>query len=153
MLFIGHIRENALKRSEIRLELRAKVEPVLEHLIKIFYHREDEGTTYFWEKEAWRYLHKVALKKNNKTPDYALIIDGIWYSRLEDFDDDHKDFIDDINEEYEDKLPRIRKLDSRVRDFCFRYFDWLAKELAKSRRLERDVVVEEIESLLKDYPL
>lgn len=148
MLFIN---EFAVNRAELLINLRNASKQIINHLLKIFYHR-DRTPMPHWKKEIFNYLHDIDLvKSNKKIPSEKLIFEGLWEGSHELFDGRHEDIVEDINDEYSDDFGYIDSLSPLAKPFCKEYMKWLAQELSLKGRLPKSDIFEEIDYLLDKY--
>lgn len=147
------INELSVRKSALYVKLMTQSSPVIEHLLKIFYHREYSETVLFWEKELYKFFHKVAfLKENNKFPNKKFLMDALWFSSSDLFDSrDHQDYVDDINEDCAKNFGYISKLSPYAKSFCHDYMNWISEELSITGMVSREDIIKEVEKLLLKY--
>lgn len=148
MIFIN---EFAINRTELLINLRNASKQIINHLLKIFYHRSRTPVSH-WKKEIFNYLHDIDLMKSNKKiPSEKLIFEGLWEGSYELFDGRHEDAVEDINEEYGKDFGYITYLSSSAENFCKEYMRWLARELSLKGRISKSDIFGKIDDLLNKY--
>lgn len=147
------INELAVKKSALYVKLMNQSPPVIEHLLKIFYHRDHADTVFFWEKELYKFFHKVVLlKENKKFPSRNFLMDALWFSSSDLFDSrDHQEYVDDINEDCATDFGYIGKLSPNAKGFCHDYMDWISGELSVNGTVSKEDIINEVEHLLTEY--
>lgn len=140
-----YIRSFALNKREIRSDLRAAADVVIEHLIKIFlYPRLQEQN--HWKQEIAAALKKVPrLKSSNKFPDASFIVDSSWMVWEDQFDR----FVEVIKEEMKEMPESINN--NILYDAIDEYFQWLSKELSKYGSVMSNNIYNEIDYLQNKY--
>lgn len=140
-----YIRSFALNKREIRSDLRAAADIVIEHLIKIFlYPRLQEQN--HWKQEIAAALKKVPrLKNSNKFPDASFIVDSSWMVWEDQFDR----FVEVVKEDMEENPNNssTKKLYEAIDE----YFNWISDKLSTFGAVSNKEIYNEIELLQNKY--
>lgn len=140
-----YIKSFALTKREIRSDLRAAADVVIEHLIKIFLYPSLQEQNH-WKQEIAASFKKVPrLKNSNKFPDASFIVDSSWMVWEDQFDR----FVEVIKEEMKE-VPKSVNNDI-LYDAVDEYFRWLSKELSKYGIVRNDEIYQKLDYLQNKY--
>ena len=144
--------EMAKSWSDIKDDLTKELVVREKHLIKLYYYK---GQNYYNDNfRGWidsikkGFEHIAKDSKTNKFPKSDKIYDVIWLSVKDSFDEFHKKYIEDLNEEYKDFQIITEIKYDEVRDFVENYNKWVSEVLAKSGSINTTETARKIKELL-----
>lgn len=126
------VTEFADSKREIERHLNDVTEPIIEHLLKLYFMPNHESRNH-WCTEIYSFLNRIKkLSGKNKRPTKAQILSWTynkWSDVLED-----KGFIDSeiesIEELYNVTIPKSNIYYKQFNTVCYDYFNWIATELS-----------------------
>ena len=157
------LQEMSRPLKDVRNNLMRYEDPLFDHLLKIFYFRNETQYIRGWIVT----VHKCAYKTDKvKAPkgkkDQRLspedIYEILWASRADSFNGYHEGLLKDFNykgnPEYSD-LPYVHHGGDveQAEQFMKGYYIWLAKNLSTKEKISFNDVQDEIKILLKKYPI
>lgn len=145
------LKELARNRDKVLSMLDSGINRTREHLLKLYYYRNDKEDFMGWVKEVRAYMGRVSKIKKSGYPSSALIYKEIWLDDRDSFEDDHRAYVEDFMLEMPE-LGRI-KYDPQATKFCSDYFLWLSKKLSSQGAVSLGEVLNEINFLLEKYPV
>ena len=128
---------------------------IIEHIIKLILMGDNTAFGH-WKKEIANFLHKVAkLKGANKFPSYRQLMSWT-YDKNEDILTDYaymKTEVNNIANYYDLSIDYKTNnyVVKNISNFCFDYFDWLAKELSNRGNVDYVEIYNELDVLLNKY--
>lgn len=146
-----NLKELARNRDKVLSMLDSGINRTREHLLKLYYYRNDEEDFIGWIKEVRAYMGRVSKIKKSGYPSSSLIYKEIWLDDKDSFEDDHKAYVEDFMLE----MPELGRIeyDPRATKFCDDYFIWLSKKLSSQGAVSLSEVLNEINLLREKYPL
>lgn len=139
--------ELAKRLDKIGDRLSARSNPVLMHLLKVYYH-PTVRTVNHWKGEIADFLYDIEpVKGKNRYPKKSFIFNKLWTEISDTFDRNHPVNVDKLNRKYEDQFGRIY-LNKGARYFCEDYMLWLAERLSENGIVTDQEVFNEIDHLL-----
>lgn len=143
--------EYAKRLNRIGDRLEAISDPIIMHLLKIFYFPKEKELVTHWIGEISDFLYRIDLVKGtNKYPKSSFIYSNLWKDSEDTFDRDHYLRINKINKKYARNYGEIY-CDPRAKDFCREYMLWLSTNLSKKGYVEDYEVENKIHSLMKEF--
>lgn len=128
--------EMAFPLSQIADKIKRSVPCLFEHLLKLFYFRED-NSAFKWKVSIYKSLASIPkCGNNNKFPSYEFILSAIWSGKFskENFRKINAGFITGMNNSVKyAPLPRIynsSQIEQDALKFCEAYIITLAHELS-----------------------
>lgn len=155
------VTEFAEKKLEIERKLSSHSEVIIEHLMKILVLPNHESVNH-WKKEVFSHLHIIDnLKGSHKLPTAKQIMNWTYYKHYEWLQDRNciKAFFNDLLYDYGiDDLNvgfsyYVDKIYSVADNYCKEYFQWLADNLSKYKRISNQDIYAEIDKLTEKYSL
>ena len=145
------LKELARNRDKVLSMLDSGINRTREHLLKLYYYRDDKEDLMSWVKEIRAYMGRVSKIKKSGYPSSSLIYKEIWLDDLDSFEDDHKVYVDDFMLE----MPELGEIeyDPRATEFCSDYFLWLSKKLSSQGAVSLSEVLGEVYLLREKYPV
>ena len=148
------VTEFSERKQKIEDELTYATKQIINHICKIVLMPDVDSVNY-WKQEIANFLNEVdKLKGNNKYPSEKQIMNWT-YNKQEDMLTDTvkmKRKLIDIIDEYEiDYLIEFSAATSIINDFCKDYFSWISKELSKYGYINRRMIYEQLNFLIKKY--
>lgn len=144
--------EMAKPWKDIKLDLLQERVVREKHLIKLYYYKgQPQYNSNFrgWidsAKKGFEHLSKDS--KTNKFPKANMIYDIIWESVKDSFNEFHKEFIEDLNEEYTD-FEVITKIDYEgVYNFVEEFNKWASKVLSEIGSINTTKTAQKVKELL-----
>lgn len=127
-----YVKAMADSRKECWARLDNIGDPLIEHLIKLFYY-SDNGNTEHWKDEVYSFLHSVfKLKNNKKFPSSKFIFDSLTDSYFPVFDKMESSVL----YRYDKTLRRnVSYCDSSCKEFVSKYLRWISHELSECGRV------------------
>ena len=145
------LKELARNRDKVLSMLDSGINRTREHLLKLYYYRDDKEDLMSWVKEVRAYMGRVSKIKKSGYPSSALIYKEIWLDDLDSFEDEHKAYVDDFMLE----MPELGEIeyDPQATEFCSDYFLWLSKKLSSQGTVSLSEVLGEVYLLREKYPV
>jgi hypothetical protein len=144
-----HTREMAYPPNVIVLKLIQYSDPLLEHLLKLYYFRKSERYIHGWMGAVYKCL--IRTYKNNRTnkwPTKRFLYENIWNNAKDAFQEHHNGYLGTFSTFK--ILPKIDKPDVEgSAAFCESYFKWLSQKLSEKGIVTLPEVEEELTILLR----
>lgn len=150
--------EFAFSLSKIAYDLQKSAPALFEHLLKLFYFRDDYSFS-DWKKSVYDVLSSVPKQSNTgKFPRWDAIVNILWQGKKIDksyFRNMNNKFIKQINSSPKYKsLPKIYSdeyVEKNAYQFCYEYIEWLAEQLECYGKVSRNDAFDKIDKLLDKY--
>lgn len=143
------IKEYAMPLEKIGMDLRAKTDMLIEHLLKIFYYRDTTGDYSHWVSEIYAFVHTIPkTKKTNRPPKEKFIYKNLWGYKEDIFETVHKMLIRSFNVRY-----GFISLDPRAKVFCEEYIGWLSESLSNVNEISLEEISNYLRYLIRRYPI
>jgi hypothetical protein len=147
-----YISEYAKAKNTMEQELQAKVDVILEHLIKLILMPDNE-TYKHWQGEIAGQLHTVhKLKGKNKYPTYKQLYDWTYIYALDEITDIMrlKMQIKNLEMDYNfNPTMNATQLSNKLNDVCICYFDWLCHELSEKGFVSNTQIYRKLDMLIQ----
>jgi hypothetical protein len=148
------VTEFSERKQKIEDQLTYATKQIIDHICKIVLMPESNAINH-WKQEIANFLFEVdKIKGNNKYPSEKQIMNWT-YNKQEDMLTDAtkmKRKLIDVIDDYEiDYAIEFTVAISIINDFCKDYFSWISKELAKYGYVNRRMVYEQLNFLIKKY--
>lgn len=154
MIYLRNFKELSRKRSEVLSDIRNHRFRLIEHLLKVFYYRDNDSLG-VWLNEIRAYLGEVSKIKKSTGKDHYPTKEDIYKEAigkdLDSLEGFHDTCIINFYSDEENPLPKVKK-NRRAEDFCIDYVEWVSEVLSKKGSVTSLEVRTEIERLWSKYP-